>query len=32
MDENKYQVIDPENDNYKLTASDLKKEKKKKTP
>ena len=30
MDENKYQVIDPENDNYKLTASDLKKEKKKK--
>ena len=28
MDENRYQVIDPENDNYKLTAADLKKEKK----
>ena len=30
MDENKYQVIDPMDDSYKLTAADLKKEKKKK--
>ena len=30
MDENKYQVIDPTDDSYKLTAADLKKEKKKK--
>ena len=29
MDENKYQVIDPMDDSYKLTAADLKKEKKK---
>ena len=28
MDENKYQVIDPTDDSYKLTAADLKKEKK----
>lgn len=30
MEENKYQVIDPENEEYKLTAKDLKKEKRKK--
>ena len=30
MEENKYQVIDPKDDSYKLTAADLKKEKKKK--
>lgn len=29
MDENKYQIIDPESDKYKLTAADLKKGKKK---
>lgn len=28
MEENKYQVIDPDNDKYRLTAEDLKKEKK----
>lgn len=28
MEENKYQVIDPMNDNYKLTAEDLRKDKK----
>lgn len=31
MDENKYQIIDPDSDKYKLTAEDLKKEKKKKS-
>lgn len=30
MDENKYEVIDPESDSYKLTAADLRKDKKKK--